>query len=1094
MDARSEVVDGDTITIRSFEQQDAAAVAQVWNESEEGWNQELFIPYTAEYVLRDALHNDLLEYLLLTVNGKVVGTCTIGRHHTEHCLHVNLINVHPAHYGRGFGRRLLVRAVDCVAELDYERVDLYTWAGNVRAVPAYKRTGFFWMPGSGTGPGEGIWVYMQNYIPAILSFPVAAAFFREHPDWYQNLQSDLTQQEDDLRIGGMKALVYRWQSAADVLIVTVDRPSCAICGIEDNRVSALSSPDSSEAVVGGSQRLTWRMHNKTSTVMRCSLSATAGTGLEITRRPAPTFDLPPHKEMTLAGEVQITSRAGVKGSEDPAHQIHTALSIDRTVLSLRNGLEVKEPIELDCWPEYVSGYAGSTGELSITIKNNTAETAQGVLWATPPARLAVTPLKQRFEAPSEGCAGARLQLRLPQDGGNSTFPLRLFVTRTTQDGERWSGERTVTAKSFLPGGLVSGLEREGRALVLENEVTRVQLSLEVGGAIESFQNKLTERNYATLNEAVGPPFVPDELEDKQVAHRLVEEPSGHTAILDAELGDFAGLRLRKAVTLFPAAAMLKVQYSFTNASTSLVHDFHLRVRTGVQTGGARLVAPLKDASSGNVAILAAIDDGDFPEDGGIPRNSAQCSNEIPDGPEHFAETWSCVEFAKTGEVFGLLWSPDNVVSCDNLGRALELAPGPLEPQASVALAPMYLVGGYGTWHRVRELWRRLIQGRANRDELPPAATSLVRLDIAPPTMETATPIEVEVTVANQRAKALSGDVVIEPPAGWSIEPRAFAIEDVAFDEPHQRRVVVSPEADAAPGSYQLDVGIDTKLTTIERPLHLVVLGGGGSVRLSTEQEPKEVFVLDNGRLVLRICPEFAGRAYSLVDRATGADYLHSTFPELDVRGGEREWYGGMGLMAWMAPANTTMYRERFRCEKVERGGWIGVSVTTTLGEHVEKLRGLTLEQCYLTRPQSNVIARTLRVDNQTTATLRFTAQQELFVQAGGVLEETLACFRLGGSVLTRRRLSDWPRIEPEENWLQAVNERTKEAIVLVSAADQRSSLSLQEWGVLGLNLGLRSNVAAEPGRNGEILSYIIIDQGMEAYSGYRCLERSALPA
>ena len=110
MDARSEVVDGDTITIRPFEQQDAAAVAQVWNESEEGWNQELFIPYTAEYVLKDAQHNDLLEYLLLTVNGKVVGTCTIGRHHTEHCLHVNLINVHPDHYGRGFGRRLLVRA------------------------------------------------------------------------------------------------------------------------------------------------------------------------------------------------------------------------------------------------------------------------------------------------------------------------------------------------------------------------------------------------------------------------------------------------------------------------------------------------------------------------------------------------------------------------------------------------------------------------------------------------------------------------------------------------------------------------------------------------------------------------------------------------------------------------------------------------------------------------------------------------------------------------------------------------------------------------------------------------------------------------
>ena len=141
---------GGKLIIRSFRNEDAAAVAAMWNESEEGWAQVSHIPHTAQSVLRDAEITDLLQYFVLTVNDRIAGICTLGRHEMKRCAYLNLINVHPDYYRDGFGRRLLVHAVNYVTETGFERLDLHTWAGNSRAVPPYKRTGFYWVPGTGT--------------------------------------------------------------------------------------------------------------------------------------------------------------------------------------------------------------------------------------------------------------------------------------------------------------------------------------------------------------------------------------------------------------------------------------------------------------------------------------------------------------------------------------------------------------------------------------------------------------------------------------------------------------------------------------------------------------------------------------------------------------------------------------------------------------------------------------------------------------------------------------------------------------------------------------------------------------------------------
>ena len=43
---------------------------------------------------------------------------------------------------------------------------------------------------------------MQNYVPAILNYPIAKEFFKKHPDWYGNFQRVLKVEEDDIKERG----------------------------------------------------------------------------------------------------------------------------------------------------------------------------------------------------------------------------------------------------------------------------------------------------------------------------------------------------------------------------------------------------------------------------------------------------------------------------------------------------------------------------------------------------------------------------------------------------------------------------------------------------------------------------------------------------------------------------------------------------------------------------------------------------------------------------------------------------------------------------------------------------------------------------
>jgi len=609
---------------------------------------------------------------LLTLNEQIIGVCTVHEHwRDKKAGYIGFLNLHPKYHGRSLGRRLLFQGVKQAIKFGFERLDIHTWPGNLKAVPLYKKTGFFWVPGTR--------VYMQNYIPAILNHPITKRFFEKHPDWYSDFKRDLKIEEDDTKEKGMNVFVYRWEKNGDELRVTVDRESFSIAGIEDDRILVTCWPAEHEAPIGFPQRIKWQIRNKTDRIAQCSLLVTTEDGIWISKKPRESFTLEPSEQIILEGEVKIDPKAKKKDNDEPAHRIETNLFIDGSLIPLAIGIRLKPPIELSFDPWYFSGYPGSEGELRVIMKSNIRRSVRTTLSVVPHPLVGMSPLNQRFRIPAEGYAGATFKVKIPEQVGTMAIPLRFYNTIDDGKTEVRTKERVYHIKAFTPGGVLAAVEDDGRILALENEFTRVTIGLHRGGRIRSIHGKLHDRYYgSSLHDAIGPPFWPTEIGKKDFKYEIIKEDGRVRVRLYADLETYEGLRVVKDVTLFPSTELIKIQYSFVNFSSKTKHDFQLSMDTWGDPSEARIVVPLKQG------IISSAVNGDFPH----------WAADIPEKPEGFSETWFCLDHHKRGEVFGVLWHPEGWVECRRAAN-LVFKPEIVQPQSTIALKPMYIVAGFG---------------------------------------------------------------------------------------------------------------------------------------------------------------------------------------------------------------------------------------------------------------------------------------------------------------------------------------------------------------------------------------------------------------
>jgi len=214
--------------IISFTDDYARKIVEMNERSQEGWPTGLDEVIIDERDIIEWYHESkYIDWYLVEEDNKIVGICTVIEEDKD-TVHLGFLNVDPSYHGRGFGKALVKRCVEKSIELGYKKVTLETWAGNMKAIPVYKKCGFFWIPDTD--------VKMVSFIPLVAKL---------EKDWYNSLQRKIEVKEDEYEKFGEKIWSYKFKD----LKVYIDSENSSICGIEKKNFKALIYSENSKIIL-----------------------------------------------------------------------------------------------------------------------------------------------------------------------------------------------------------------------------------------------------------------------------------------------------------------------------------------------------------------------------------------------------------------------------------------------------------------------------------------------------------------------------------------------------------------------------------------------------------------------------------------------------------------------------------------------------------------------------------------------------------------------------------------------------------------------------------------------------------------------------
>ncbi len=131
------------ILIRASEPEDVPDLTEVLNQPRAVWGTMQF-PFTSVAERRRKYEARPDTHLVAVIDGKVIGTLGLMRNEGRRGHSATLgMAVHDAYAGRGAGTALMAAIVEQADRwLNIQRLELFVWTDNVRAIALYERFGF----------------------------------------------------------------------------------------------------------------------------------------------------------------------------------------------------------------------------------------------------------------------------------------------------------------------------------------------------------------------------------------------------------------------------------------------------------------------------------------------------------------------------------------------------------------------------------------------------------------------------------------------------------------------------------------------------------------------------------------------------------------------------------------------------------------------------------------------------------------------------------------------------------------------------------------------------------------------------------------
>jgi len=257
----------DGIDIVEYEDSLAQALADMWNKSGEGWGGSFDSGvFTAERMITKKESGAFFNVYVAMRAGEALGYCSLDRYYKdEDTAYVHLLNVRPDWHGKKIGKELVLMCVNETIARGMPRIDIHTWPGNTKAVPLYKKCGFFWEDRADT-------THLSNYIPTVLSTEMVKDFFIS-ADWFADSTRKIDIVPDGVKINKFELYDYEWEKDGASLRVGFEKTGRRIYLIETDDYRIEMTAKHHELAFGLSYPCQFTVKNKSGKELNISVNA-----------------------------------------------------------------------------------------------------------------------------------------------------------------------------------------------------------------------------------------------------------------------------------------------------------------------------------------------------------------------------------------------------------------------------------------------------------------------------------------------------------------------------------------------------------------------------------------------------------------------------------------------------------------------------------------------------------------------------------------------------------------------------------------------------------------------------------------------------
>ncbi len=869
----------------------AQAVAKMWNESSENWGGDDSVS-TAQDIIDTEAKSTNLHLFLAVIGEEVVGYCGLSEYREdEGALYIPLINVHPAYQGLKIGKRLLLTALDKTVELGWPRLDLFTWPGNTKAVPLYKKCGFFWEERDDA-------THLMNFMPTVLQIEWLRPFFEKH-NWYTTSERVIEIKPDGFKAQDHTVFEYKWEAGDEFVHIQFERTGRRIRRIETQDLMVEMNLPHFKLLENEPHYASYRIINKTDTPFQVSISGSSSAVV--------SHEVEETLEVLDEWNGEFPAQLDMPEVEPNPWKTHPVIGVDLTinqsVLPLRMGVFPIQPGKLHLRSLNKNWRVHHKGTLHLDLESQLNTTSTWIV------KLPVNKMIQWEEPQVQAQVDAEGRLSIPLSGElrkHGFLDEKVEVKVQREDGRTSSFHTRLALALPGPGAKFGGQTEEywygynGPYYVkIEKRNNAVKI-----GSLRAKEDPLT-----IMTPKLGKPFN-DEL-SKTAATSVEHIELQEAFVLKTSLAShvFSSVILNTYYKIY-GDGLVEIKHELINHGPEEKSNLAFLQPIIIPLKG--MAVPMKDGvligNEADIPFIGTIHSGDL------------------------SERWLFTS-SDSGDTAGLAWQEDAVGKRDDWRFGVMYSIGTLAPGKLQSLGPIQI--GINTVPNWRQ-WREFAAGNEtkNLEELP-----LYGLEVENDGFASEKGENVDVAFRSMLSSYLHGRLTVH--SGEDTFEREIGKEEASTK-------ITYPLTYHTPGLKTLTGKFRSPGRKAD--LHaLHVVKGTEPVEVSNEED---IWTVDNGIIAFQASASYYPGVYSV--KYEGRETLHHCYPEAGPKAWWNPWGGGIRY-AMQNVSPYSMLKEQTSIDAVTKKDqygheWTGICLKTAFTEH-EEMKGVVLYQYALTLPE-----------------------------------------------------------------------------------------------------------------------------------------------